>query len=81
MLVGRLHVVDVFDAPRPCTHAISHAGLLTISFTVGALATGALYDWNSSIEETLWVDCVAVVLGSLIWRSIATKLSRRPVAG
>ena len=55
--------------------------LLTISFTVGALATGALYDWNSSIEETLWVDCVAVVLGSLIWRSLAAKLSRRPVAG
>ena len=27
MLVGRLHVVDVFDALRPCTHAISHAGL------------------------------------------------------
>ena len=49
--------------------------MLTISFTIGALATGALYDWNGSIQETVWAACAAVVVGSLIWRALALRLS------
>ena len=54
--------------------------MLTISFTIGALAPGALYDWNGSIQETVWAACAAVVVGSLIWRALALRLSAEAVA-
>jgi hypothetical protein len=48
--------------------------LATLSFSVAALATGALYDATQSIERTTWTACAAVITGALIWRTIATRL-------
>jgi predicted MFS family arabinose efflux permease len=51
--------------------------LLTVSFTIGALGTGALYDRTTSIELSIWVACAAVVLGSLVWRALAERILRQ----
>ncbi len=51
--------------------------LLTVSFTIGALGTGALYDNTASIELSIWVACAAVVLGSLVWRALAGRILRQ----
>ena len=50
--------------------------LVTVSFTIGALATGALYDATGSIEQTIWAACGAVVAGGLAWRALAARLSK-----
>ena len=51
--------------------------LLTVSFTIGALGTGALYDSTASIELSIWAACAAVVLGSLVWRTLAGRILRQ----
>jgi len=50
--------------------------LVTVSFTLGALGTGALYDATGSIEQTTWTACGVVVAGGLAWRAIATRLPK-----
>jgi len=51
--------------------------LLTVSFTIGALGTGALYDKTGSIELSIWATCAAVVLGGLVWRALAGRVLRQ----
>ena len=50
--------------------------LVTLSFTIAALATGALYDATHSIEQTTWTACAAVIAGALLWRSLVARLTR-----
>ena len=50
--------------------------LLDLSFTVGAIATGLLYDTTLSIEKATWCTCAAAVAGAFVWRSLAARLGR-----
>lgn len=48
--------------------------LLDISFTIGALATGAIYDNTGSIETATWITCGAVIVGGLAWRALSARI-------
>ena len=48
--------------------------LLDVSFTVGAIATGAIYDSTGSIEKATWITCGAVITGGLVWRVLASRI-------
>jgi len=50
---------------------------MTLGFTAGALAAGALYDATQSIEGTLWALCAALLVSAFAWWRSARHVPQR----
>ena len=48
--------------------------LVDVSFTLGAIATGAIYDSTGSIEKATWITCGAVIAGGITWRALSLRI-------
>ncbi len=70
------HVDDAF---RGRIFALEFLGM-TVSFSLGGLIGGTLYDLTGDLDTTLWVSAALVMALGLAWTVMARRLRRLPAA-